>query len=76
MQILRYASELGARKFDIKQIFLDQARYLQAQTHHEEQTDERISQTIVRMQSRQTKRSNFPGFSVRHFGCFDAPGLE
>ena len=40
-------------KFDMKQIFLDQARYLQAQTHHEEQTDERISQTIVRIQNTQ-----------------------
>ena len=68
--------DLESRKFGIKQIFLDQARYLQAQTHHEEQTDERISQTIFGIQSCDAKRRIFPGISVRHRSGFDAPGLE
>ena len=76
MRILRSATDLDGRKFDIKQIFLDQTRYLQARTHHEEQTDERISQTIVRILRYQAKRRIFPGFPLRHAHCFDARGLE
>ena len=77
MQILRSATDLDARKFDIKQFFLDQARHLQARTHNEEQTNGRISQTIVRIQSREAKRHVFPGFFGlqvdRHLG--PPPGL-
>ena len=76
MRILRSATDLDLKKSHVKQIFLDQARYLQAQTHHEEQTDERISQTIVRIQRNQWKREFFPGFSVRHRIGFDAPADE
>ena len=73
MQILRSAADLTPRKLNMKQIFLDQARYLQAQTHHEEQTDERISQTIVGIQSSEAKRGFFPGLPVRHLDRSDAP---
>ena len=76
MQILRSTTDLALQKSHIKQIFLCQARYLQAQTHHEEQTDERISQTIFGIQSNQWKLNFFSGFSVRYIGCFEAPAEE
>ena len=43
-------------EFDVKQIFPDTARQPQPPAHIKEQTDERISQTIVRIQSNQAKR--------------------
>ena len=76
MQILRSPTDLDGRKFDTKQIFPDTAPQPKPQAHIKEQTDERISQTIFGIQSCEAKRRIFPGFSVRHFCCFDAPGLE
>ena len=76
MRILRSATDIDPPKSDLKQIVLDQARYLQAQTHREEQTDGRISQTIFSIQKYQATRNNFPKFSVRDLARFDAPGEE
>ena len=76
MQKLRPRTDLDATNFDMKQIFPDTARQPQPPAHIKEQTDERISQTIVRMQSNEAKREFFPGFSVRHIGRFDAPAEE
>ena len=73
MQFLRPRTDLDGRKFDVKQIFPDTARQPQAPTHIKEQTDERISQTIFRIQSNQAKRYLFPGFPVRHLDRFDTP---
>ena len=73
MQILRPRTDLGPHKFDTKQIFPDTARQPQPPAHIKEQTDGRISQTIVRIQSNQATRKIFPGFSVRHLDRFDAP---
>ena len=73
MQILRSRTDLGLKKSGMKQIFPDTARQPQAPAHIKEQTDERISQTIVRIQSSEAKREFFPGFSVRHLDRFDAP---
>ena len=76
MQFLRSRTDLDGRKFDVKQIFPDTARQPKPPPHTKEQTDGRISQTIFRIQSNQAKREFFPGFSVRHLGRLDAPGLE
>ena len=76
MQILRPATDLDPPKSDLKQIFLDLQDHPPPRTHHEEQTDERISKTIVRIQSNQAKREKFPADSVSHLIGFDAPGLE
>ena len=76
MQILRSRTDLGRRKFDVKQMFPDTAPQPQPPTHIKEQTDGRISQTIVKIQSREAKREILPGMFVRHLGRFDAPGLE
>ena len=76
MQILRSRTDLARQKFDGKQIFPDTAPQPKPPAHIKEQTDERISQTIFRIQSNQAKRDMFPGFSVNHLGRFDAPGLE
>ena len=76
MQILHSQTDLGVHKFDVKQIFPDTARQPQPPAHIKEQTDERISQTIVRIQSNQAKREMFPGFSLSDLDRFDAPGLE
>ena len=76
MQILRSQTDLSAKKSGMKQIVPDTARQPQPPAHIKEQTDERISQTIVRIQSNQAKRDLFPGFSVSHLDRFDAPGLE
>ena len=76
MQMLRPRTGLGLRKFDVKQIFPDTTRQPKPPPHIKEQTDGRISQTIVRIQSNQAKREFFPGFSVRHLDRFDAPDLE
>ena len=73
MQLLRPRTDLELHKFDTKQIFPDTARQPQPRAHIKEQTDERISQTIVRIQSNQAKRDFFPGFPVRHLDRFDAP---
>ena len=73
MQFLRSRTDLGRRKFDVKQIVTDSARQPQPPAHIKEQTDERISQTIFRIQSNQAKREIIPGFSVRHLDRFDAP---
>ena len=73
MQILHSRTDLGVKKSGMKQIVSDTARQPQAPAHTKEQTDERISQTIVRIQSNQTKREFVPGFSVRHLDRFDAP---
>ena len=72
MQIPHSRTDLDPRKFDVKQIFPDTARQPQP-PHIKEQTDGRISQTIVGIQSNQAKREFFPGFSVRHLARFDAP---
>ena len=64
MQILRSRTDLGPHKFDVKQIFPDTALQPQPPAHITEQTDGRISQTIVRIQINQAKREMFPGFSV------------
>ena len=76
MQIPQSRTDLDPRKFDVKQIFPDTARQPQPPVHIKEQTDERISQTIARIQSNQAKREFFPGFSVRHLDRFDAPAEE
>ena len=76
MQVLRSRTDLGVHKFDVKQMSLDTARQPKPPAHTKEQTDERISQTIVRIQSNQAKREMFPEIYVRHLGCFDAPGRE
>ena len=76
MQILRPRTDLGLRKFDVKQIFPDTARQPQPPAHIKEQTDERISQTIVRIQSNQAKREFFPGIPVSQLDRFDAPAEE
>ena len=76
MHFLRSRTDLGLHKFDVKQIFPDTARQPQPPAHIKEQTDGRISQTILRTQSNQAKRDFFPGFPVRHLDRFDAPGLE
>ena len=76
MQFLRSRTNLESNKCDTKQIFPDTARQPQAPAHIKEQTDGRISQTILRIQSNQAKREIFPGLSVRHLDRFDAPGLE
>ena len=76
MQILRSQTDLSAKKSGMKQIFPDTARQPQPPAHFKEQTDGRISQTIVRIQSNQATREIFPGFSVSHLDRFDAPGLE
>ena len=76
MQILRSRTDLNAKKSDIKQIFPDTAPQPKPPAHIKEQTDERISQTILRIQSNQAKRELFPGFPVRHFDRFDAPAEE
>ena len=73
MQILRPRTDLDLQKFGVKQMFPDTARQPQPPAHIKEQTDERISQTIVRIQSNQAKRDFFPGFSVRHLDRVDAP---
>ena len=73
MQILRSRTDLGLKKSGMKQILPDTARQPQPPAHIKEQTDERISQTIVWIQSNQAKRAIFPGFSVRHLDRFDAP---
>jgi hypothetical protein len=73
MQFLHSRTDLNAKKSGTKQIFPDTARQPQAPAHIKEQTDERILQTIVRIQSNQAKRNFFPGFSVRHLDRFDAP---
>ena len=76
MQILRSPTGLGRHKFDTKQIFPDTAPQPKPQAHIKEQTDGRIPQTIVRIQSYDRKRLIFPGSSVRHRSAFDTPGLE
>ena len=76
MQKSRPRTDLDGRKFDVKQIFWSTARQPKPPAHIKEQTDGRISKTIVGIQSSDHKRGNFPGFSVRHVGCFDAPGPE
>ena len=73
IHILRSRTDLAPHKFDVKQIFPDTARQPQPPAHIKEQTDERISQTIVRIQSNQAKREIFPGLSVSHLDRFDAP---
>ena len=76
MQILRSRTDLSLKKYGMNQIFPDTARQPKPPAHIKEQTDERISQTIVKIQSSQAKRRIFPGFSVRHFDRFDAPAEE
>ena len=73
MQISHSRTDLKTKKSGMKQIFPDTARQPQAPAHIKEQTDERISQTIVRIQSNQAKRESFPGIPVRHLDRFDAP---
>ena len=73
MQFLRSRTDLEWPKFDVKQIFPATARQAHPPAHIKEQTDERISQTIVRIQSNRATREHFPGFSVRHLDRFDAP---
>ena len=72
MQFLRSRTDLDPRKFDVKQIFPDTARQPQPPAHIKEQTDERIPQTIFRIQSNQAKREIVPGIPVRHLDRFDA----
>ena len=45
-------TDLDAKNFDIKQIFLDTPDCPGPQAHHEEQTDGRISQTIGWIQNK------------------------
>ena len=73
MQILPSPTDLDPRKFDPKQICPDTAPQPKHQAHIKKETDERISQTIFGIQSCEAKHLIFPGFSVRHFCCFDAP---
>ena len=73
MQILRSRTDLDATNFGVKQMFPDTARQPRPPAHIKEQADERISQTIVGIQSNQAKRKLFPWFSVRHLDRFDAP---
>ena len=56
MQILRSLTDLSPKKTGMKQIFPDTARQPRPPAHIKEQTDERISQTIVRIQTNQAKR--------------------
>ena len=76
MQILRSRTDLDPKKSGMNQIFPDTVRQPKPPTHIKKQTDGRISQTIVGIQSNQAKRKIFPGFSVNHVDRFDAPGLE
>ena len=73
MLFLRSRTDLVVQKSGAKQIFPDTARQPKPPAHIKEQTDGRISQTIVMIQSNQAKREFFPGFSVRHLDRFDAP---
>ena len=73
MQSSHSRTDLGLKKSGMKQIFPDTAPQPKPPAHVKEQTDERISQTIVRIQSSEAKREIFPGFSVRHLDRFDAP---
>ena len=51
MQILRSATGLGRRRWGAKQIFLDLQDHPPPRTHHKEQTDELILQTVGWIQS-------------------------
>ena len=60
-----HPTDLDAPKCHGKQIFRETAAQPQTPTHIKEETDGRISQTIVRIQSNQPKRAENDGFSNR-----------
>ena len=72
-EISNFAPDLGVPKSHLQEFFWNAAAEPQPPAHVSQQTDGRISKTIVRIQSNQAKRENVPGFSVRHLDRSD-PG--
>ena len=72
-EISNFATDLRPAKSHVKRIFRDTVARPQPPAHIPQQTDGRISQTIVRIQSRKPKRDE----NARKFGspffCFEAP---
>ena len=56
--------DLALPRIHVLELFWGTAAQPEASTHTKAQTDGRRSQTIVRIQSREAKRENFPGFSA------------
>ena len=67
-EISDFASDLGAAKSRLQEFFWGTAAQPQAPAHISQQTDGRISKTIVRIQSRKPKRDeNAPNFCSSFF---------
>ena len=72
-EISNFAPDLGDQNSDTQELFRDAAAQPQQPAHIPQQTDGRISKTIVKIQSRKPKlHENAPKF-CSPFVCFEAP---
>ena len=73
IEISNFVPDLDAAKSRLQEFFWDTTAQPKPPAHISQQTDGRISQTIVRIQSSKPKRDeNAPNFCSQLF-CFEAP---